>query len=155
LSGDIPSRPVIISAARLLFLLLAAPALALAQAPVDSLHTQPPRKALIRSLLLPGWGQFINGRPLKGLGFGAAAVVLAGRVVQQQRAMSRAERRGALDAELEDLAAGRNTRVLLWVANATLAGIDAYVDAQLAGFDLSLGPRAGPGVALLELRVSR
>lgn len=153
MSGDTPSRPVIISAARLLFLLLAAPALA--QAPVDSLHTQPPRTALIRSLLLPGWGQFINGRPLKGLGFGAVAVVLAGRVVAQQRALGRADRRGAPDLELEDLAAGRNTRVLLWVTNATLAGIDAYVDAQLAGFDVSLGPRPGPGVALLEMRVSR
>jgi hypothetical protein len=128
---------------------------ALAQAKADSLHTQVPRKALVRSLLLPGWGQWANGRPFKALGFGAAAAVLAGRVVAQQQALGRADRRGAPDLELEDLAAGRNTRVLLFVANATLAGIDAYVDAQLAGFEVSLGPRAGPGVALMELRLSR
>ena len=152
--GDIPSRPAIISAAKLLILLLLA-APALAQTPADSLQTQAPRKALIRSLLLPGWGQYANGRPFKALGFGAAAVVLAGRVVAQQRALSRADRRGAPDLELEDLAAGRNTRVLRLLANATLAGIDAYVDAQLAGFELSLGPRAGPGMALLEVRWSR
>jgi hypothetical protein len=133
--------------------LLAIPALA--RAPVDSLQTQPPRKALVRSLLLPGWGQYANGRPFKALGFGAAAVVLAGRVVAQQRALDRADRRGAPDLELEDLAAGRNTRVLLLVANATLAGIDAYVDAQLAGFEVEVGPRAGPGMALLEVRLSR
>ncbi len=135
------------------FLLLAAPALA--QAPADSLHSQVPRKALVRSLLLPGWGQYANGRLFKALGFGAAAAVLAGRVVAQQRELGRADMRGAPDLELEDLAAGRNTRVLLLVANATLAGIDAYVDAQLAGFDLSLGPRAAPGLALLEVRFSR
>ncbi|MBI2502978.1 MAG: hypothetical protein HYW07_07055 [Candidatus Latescibacteria bacterium] len=134
-------------------LLLAVPALA--QEAADSLQTQAPRKALVRSLLLPGWGQYANGRPFKALGFGAAAVVLAGRVVAQQRAMGRADRRGAPDLELEDLAAGRNTRVLLLLANATLAGIDAYVDAQLADFELSLGPRAGPGMALLEMHLSR
>lgn len=154
MSGDTPSRPAIIWAAELLILLLLA-APVLAQAPADSLQTQVPRKALIRSLVLPGWGQYANGRPFKALGFGAAAVVLAGRVVAQQRALGRADRRGAPDLELEDLAAGRNTRVLLLLTNATLAGIDAYVDAQLAGFDVSLGPRAGPGVALLELRWSR
>lgn len=154
MSGDTPSRPAIISAANILILLLLAVP-ALAQVPADSLQTQAPRKALVRSLLLPGWGQYANGRPFKALGFGAAAVVLAGRVVAQQRALGRADRRGAPDLELEDLAAGRNTRVLLLLANATLAGIDAYVDAQLAGFELSLGPRAGPGVALLEARLSR
>ncbi|MCC7262766.1 MAG: hypothetical protein IT369_09625 [Candidatus Latescibacteria bacterium] len=154
MSGDTPSRPAIISAVNLLFaVLLAVPALA--QAPADSLRAQAPRKALVRSLLLPGWGQYANGRPVKALGFGAAAVVLAGRVVAQQRALGRADRRGASDAELEDLAAGRNTRVLLLLANATLAGIDAYVDAQLADFAVRLGPRVGPGVALLELRWSR
>lgn len=153
MSGDTPSRPAIASAAELfLFLLLAVPAVA--QAPTDSLQTQAPRKALIRSLVLPGWGQYANGRPFKALGFGAVAVVLAGRVVAQQRALGRADRQGAPDLELEDLAAGRNTRVLLFVANATLAGIDAYVDAQLAGFEVSLGPRAGPDMALLELSVS-
>lgn len=153
MSGEILSRPAIISAAKILAMLLAVPALA--QAPADSLQTQVPRKALIRSLVLPGWGQYANGRPFKALGFGAAAAVLAGRVVAQERALSRADRRGAPDAELEDLAAGRNTRVLLLLANATLAGIDAYVDAQLAGFDLSLGPGAAPGLALLEVRFSR
>lgn len=153
MSGEILSRPAIISAAKILAMLLAVPALA--QAPADSLQTQVPRKALIRSLVLPGWGQYANGRPFKALGFGAAAVVLAGRVVVQQRELGRADRRGAPDAELEDLAAGRNTRVLLLLANATLAGIDAYVDAQLAGFDLSLGPGAAPGLALLEVRFSR
>lgn len=154
MSGDIPSRPAPVWAAELfLVLLLAVPALA--QEAADSLQTQAPRKALVRSLLLPGWGQYANGRPFKALGFGAAAVVLAGRVVAQQRAMGRADRRGAPDLELEDLAAGRNTRVLLLLANATLAGIDAYVDAQLADFELSLGPRAGPGMALLEMHLSR
>lgn len=154
MSGDIPSRPAIVWVAELLFLLLLA-GQAMAQAPADSLQTQAPKKALVRSLLLPGWGQYANGRPFKALGFGAAAVVLAGRVVAQQRDLGRATRRGAPDLELEDLAAGRNTRVLLFLANATLAGIDAYVDAQLVGFDVSLGPRAAPGVALLEVRLSR
>ena len=154
MSGDIPSRPAPVWAAELLLILLLA-GQAMAQVPADSLQTPAPRKALIRSLLLPGWGQYTNGRPFKALGFGVAAVVLAGRVVAQQRSLSRADSRGAPDLELEDLAAGRNTRVLLLVANATLAGIDAYVDAQLAGFELSLGPRAGPGVVLLEMRWSR
>jgi hypothetical protein len=128
---------------------------ALAGTPADSLRAQASKKALVRSLLLPGWGQWANGRRFKALGFGAAAVVLAGRVVAQQRELGRADRRGAPDLELEDLAAGRNTRVLLFVANATLAGIDAYVDVQLAGFEVGLGPRVGPGMAVLEVKFSR
>ena len=154
MSGDTPSRPAPVWGAEFLLLLFLATQ-AVAQTPPDSSQTQTPRRALIHSLLAPGWGQYVNGRPFKALGFGTAAVVLAGRVVAQQRSLGRATRRGASDLELQNLVAGRNTRVLLLLANATLAGIDAYVDAQLAGFEVSVGPRAGPGVALLELRLSR
>ena len=154
MSADTPSRLAPAWGVEVVLLLFLATQ-AVAQIPSDSSHTQTPRRALIHSLLVPGWGQYANGRPFKALGFGTAAVVLAGRVVAQQRSLDRATGQGASDTELQDLAAGRNTRVLLVLANAMLAVIDAYVDAQLAGFDVSAGPRAGPGVVLLELRLSR
>ena len=73
MSGDTPSRPVTASAASLLFvLLLALPALA--GTPADSLRAQASKKALVRSLLLPGWGQWANGRRFKALEIGRAHV---------------------------------------------------------------------------------
>ena len=123
---------------------------------------QPPRTALIRSALLPGWGQYRNESPLKAVLFGAAAagflaavfvehdnlgqtdvqlhdarsgladVVAAGGDDTQLRA-----RITRLEGEYEDLAARRNTRLLYFFTTAALAAVDAYVDAHLADFGSS------------------
>ena len=100
-------------------------------APADSLQQPTPRGALLRSAVLPGWGQYANHRPLKALIFSAAAAGFSGAVIAESRALSRARD----PEEYQDRAARRNTRVLLLLATTTFAALDAYVDAHLADFD--------------------
>ncbi len=45
----------------------------------------------------------------------------------------------------QDRAARRNTRVLYYVITATLAGLDAYVNAHLDDFDMDADPFATIG----------
>lgn len=100
-------------------------------AAADSVHRLSPRAVLWRSAVLPGWGQYRNGRPLKALGFGAAGAGCAAAAVAAVRLANR-----AATPELRQERTGRrNTRVLYLLATATLAALDAYVDAQLSDFD--------------------
>jgi hypothetical protein len=124
----------------------------------------------VRSLVLPGWGQLANGHPSKAAGFAVGAGVLVGMAAQTQSDLDRIGDRlaalqetapgssalAALRQRQQDLAARRNSRVLLVVVGAVAAGLDAYVDAHLAGFDAeddALALIAGP--TWLSLAVSR
>ena len=120
---------------------------------------QPPRTALIRSALVPGWGQLKNGHPLKATLFGGTAVGFLAAVLGERDNLSRTDaqigdartalaglvatggddpqlraRIAQLEGEFEDQAARRNTRLLYLFTTATLAAVDAYVDAHLADF---------------------
>ena len=120
---------------------------------------QAPRAALIRSALVPGWGQLDNGHPLKAALFaGTAAGFLAAVVVERDNlsgtdaeigdardALASLVAAGGddpqlrariaqLESDFEDQAARRNTRLLYLFTTATLAAVDAYVDAHLADF---------------------
>jgi len=88
------------------------------------------RSALIRSLAIPGWGQWTNQRPLKALGFATLSTSLLLYAADAQATVSKAQSA----TEHEDLTAERNTRILLLFLSNTLAAIDAYVDAHLEGF---------------------
>ena len=96
--------------------------------------------ALLRSAVLPGWGQFYNGHPVKGLFFGAAsATALTATVVEHRRIRS-----APTPEEHQNRTARRNSRLLYFALSVALAAIDAYVDAHLADFgavrsDLSTG----------------
>ncbi len=102
-----------------------------------------PRTAMLRSAVLPGWGQLSNDRPLKGLLFGAAAAVSLGNAIAEARALAAA----VTPAQHQDRAARRNTRFLFLAVTATLAAVDAFVDAHLADF-----PAAAAAPAALQLR---
>lgn len=112
----------------------------------DSSARLTPRGALWRSALIPGWGQLSMGHPFKAaLFFGVGTAWLSA-------ATSEGLRVGDATTALQrqDRAARRNTRVLYYVLTATLAGIDAYVDAHLEDFDIDTGPldvAGGPGSA--------
>jgi hypothetical protein len=118
-----------------------------------------PRTALIRSALVPGWGQYSNDRPVKAALFGATAVGFLAAVLVERNNLSRTsdDIRTArnsladlvavgggdsqlqnqitqLEGKFEDQSARQNTRLLYLFATATLAGVDAYVDAHLADF---------------------
>ncbi len=102
------------------------------------------RTAVIRSSLLPGWGQLYNGQKFK------AALVVAGElglaaaaVVQNQRAVR------ATSAYERDFYRDDRSRFIWYAAALWLINImDAYVDAQLYDFDvggdLSLEPVSRP-----------
>lgn len=92
-----------------------------------------PKGALWRSALVPGWGQFRNGRHIKAVLFSAAAAGFAGASISETRNLNRIE-----DSERQAVAGRRNTRLLLFVATATFSALDAYVDAHLADFGVSL-----------------
>ena len=158
----------------LLFLLLAGrPAVAAEPGTADSARTDSlpsPRGALLRSALLPGWGQFYTGKPVKGAFFGAAAAGLLGWTLAEQRDLAQladeldelrtrdpaSSRIPLLEETHQDQAARRNTRILFLALATTFAALDAYVDAHLADFaaenTLFLEPRSGG--ALLYLRVA-
>lgn len=104
--------------------------------------TLSPRAALMRSAALPGWGQAAAGHRLKALLFaGAGAGWLASAAVENARA-----REAPTPEEHEDRAARRNTRVLLYLVTATLAAVDAYVDAHLEDFHVDAGEPRAPGI---------
>lgn len=105
-----------------------------------------PRAALWRSALLPGWGQLAGGHRVKAALFAGAAAGFLGAAASAQRGVDDpppaaviARGQGAVSAWQEDRAARRSTRVLCYVVVATLAGIDAYVDARLDDFDVDAG----------------
>ena len=100
-----------------------------------------PKGALWRSALFPGWGQLRNGRHIKAALFSAAAAGFAGASISETRNLNRAEA-----SERQAAAGRRNTRLLLFLVTATFSAIDAYVDAHLADFGVSLA--GSPGISL-------
>ena len=114
----------------------------------DSLE---PRAALMRSAILPGWGQLYNGKPYKALLFAGAGATLFSMAAAEQRALGDARS----PHEHEDRVARRNTRILFFALSVTLASIDAYVDAHLARFadrwDVYTGPNGSRFTIYIEV----
>jgi hypothetical protein len=114
-----------------------------AQESADSLMIPPPRTkspkvAVIRSAVLPGWGQWYNEQKLKSLlVFGAEAALIGNAVYYNQLAV-----KGATDDERRFYQDVRG-RFLWWLIAAHLINVlDAYVDAHLWNFDV------GPDLAV-------
>ncbi|MYI60783.1 MAG: hypothetical protein F4105_03770 [Gemmatimonadetes bacterium] len=123
--------------ASLLFVLFAGRPAYATETEADSTRTVPSAAtlpsahgALLRSTVLPGWGQFYNGRPVKGLFFGAASATALTLVVVEHRRI----RSAPTPEEHQDRTARRNSRLLYFALSVALAAIDAYVDAHLADF---------------------
>lgn len=131
-----------------LYLLFSTPAPA-ATTPPDTLQHPTPRSVLLRSAVLPGWGQYRNQRPFKALLFGTAAAGFLGAAVVEARSLSQA----TTPEEHQDRAARRNTRFLLLIATSTFAALDAYVDAHLADLEIEPAVEIEPGRANLRLTI--
>ena len=123
--------------ASLLFALFAGRSAYATEVEADSTRTVPSAAtlpsahgALLRSAVLPGWGQFYNGRPVKGLFFGAASATALTLVVVEHRRI----RFAPTPEEHQNRTARRNSRLLYFALSVALAAIDAYVDAHLADF---------------------
>ena len=113
----------------------------------DSL-TVKPRDALMRSAILPGWGQLHNDRSMKALLFAGTASGFLTSTVLEIRSLRDAK----TAVERETRSNRRNTRFLYLGLTATLAAIDAYVDAHLAGFD-RIGVEGNANVLYLKIAV--
>ena len=81
---------------------------------------------MLRSLALPGWGQFHNGRVIKG-GMIAAAEVGS--------AVAFFVRRHQVGENLEDGTTRRNLYLFTTIGIVFYSMVDAYVDAHLDGVD--------------------
>jgi len=92
-----------------------------------------PKGAMIRSLILPGWGQFYNGKWFKGIVIGGTEIGLViDAVIQNQMAV-----RAADQLEREFYQENRSLAIW-WLGAAILYSItDAFVDAHLYDFDAS------------------
>jgi hypothetical protein len=133
-------------------LTLAVGAPARAAAPADSAGrgwSEQPRAVMLRSLLVPGWGQAHNRAWFKAALIGGAEAALGWAVVGDQRELGRLRDRvegleGAGDAAAYTTAVNEyNARLddsvgrqwlLAFVVGYAL--VDAYVDAHFRGFDI-------------------
>ncbi len=106
-----------------------------------------PRYVMLRSLVIPGWGQAHNGAWFKAAAVAGAEAYFATRVLKDQRELDRlaenvAQARASDDIELEEAAvAAYNDRLDVSFARQYLLGavvvyalVDAYVDAHFRHF---------------------
>lgn len=114
------------------------------------------RSALLRSLVLPGWGQSYVGAHGRGALYFALEGASLWMVYKSSRSLAAARRlesslreNGALGADQRlELAQSRAQQVEDWITLsifwALFAGADAYVSAQLADFAGHVGAAPGP-----------
>jgi hypothetical protein len=99
-------------------------------------------------MLLTGWGQFYNGRPIKGGVVAAAQAASVAGIVVRGRQVRR-----------EPAGSGRNVFVFTTLGLVFYSAVDAYVDAHLAedrAETVALWPTGDGGAAiLLTLRVGK
>lgn len=104
----------------------------------DSVEVKDPTGAMLRSVFVPGWGQFYNGKWLKGTIIAGAEVGLITNAIVLHQYMK------AADTEYDKDFYWDNRNLSLWWLGATIlySMADAYVDAHLSDFD------AGPELSL-------
>ncbi len=92
-----------------------------------------PGAALLRSAVLPGWGQFYNDEPLKGVVFGTFELGLLSWLIAEHIASE--EARNNNDEQAYLLHSQRRLDLIWYTSAAWLFGmLDAYVDAYLYSF---------------------
>ena len=117
-----------------------------------------PVYVMLRSAVVPGWGQLYNRKVLKAAGVVAGEGLLAYQALSEHKKENEAVDRlsALLDAGVgpgdpayqavdQDREAHRNRKInwIWWgVAAHLLSMVDAYVDAHLATFDADFGPPA-------------
>lgn len=92
-----------------------------------------PNGAVLRSLLVPGWGQYYNGQKLKAAIVFAAEVGEIGTAIYWHRESKRVNDE-RFKIVYEDY---RNAAYWFLAGTILLSMLDAYVDAQLSDFDES------------------
>ena len=93
-----------------------------------------PKTAMLHSLCIPGWDQLDNGSRKKTALFFAAELFCIGGYFYQRHLVKQS---GLTQFQREVYKTDRNTFVLYWIVAKILGITDAYVDAQLADFNIT------------------
>jgi hypothetical protein len=97
-------------------------------APAVKAVRKSPTKAMIRSLLVPGWGQFYNGKKFKGTFVAAAEIGSAVAFFVRRDQINH-------EAQLAGQPPKRNFFLLSTLGIVFYSVVDAFVDAHLDDFD--------------------
>lgn len=92
-----------------------------------------PKGAMVRSIIFPGWGQWYNGKKIKaGLVFLTETGIIGGAIFWQNK------KQNAQNPIDEEFYLDNRNLAFWYLGGAILLSLaDAYVDAHLAGFDVS------------------
>jgi hypothetical protein len=123
----------------------------------DSSRVKNPTSAVLRSLVVPGWGQYYNGKKWKAAIVFAAEIGALGTAIYWDREADRAPTDEARFIYQEY----RNTAYWVLAFTIMLSMMDAYVDAQLSDFDdspsletsQSVGLAPGAGFFAIHLQI--
>lgn len=109
-----------------------------------------PKSAMIRSIVFPGWGQWYNGKKWKAaLVFATEVGIIAGAVYWNNRS------KNASDELNRVLYKDYRNQSYWYLGAAILVSMgDAYIDAHLAGFDVSPDLATEDGNKLVMLNFS-
>lgn len=111
----------------------------------DSANFPSPGSVMLRSAVLPGWGQWVNGQKIKSiLALGGEIGLLSNAIYLNQKAVAATD--PDEKAFYED---NRGLNVWLALGLYFLNLLDAYVDAQLADFDV------GPNLTYTQIGPAR
>lgn len=132
-------------------------------APVGAKPKRSPMGALLRSVAVPGWGQYYNRKLLKSaVIFGAESYCIYRAAYWWVKAEDQYDKVRDFPPSQQPLEFNRyltyrsNRNDYLWLTGITVfvSMFDAYVDAHLAGFDVDLTPEFQPPSEALLLTLS-
>jgi len=103
-----------------------------------------PNLALVRSALLPGWGQASNGKILQGALFATVQTYTGFQVIRWHKQLPFASNEDEKNQVLQK----RNLWAVGFVAGTVLSMADAYTDTHLAGLPEEEKP--SPGISLVR-----
>jgi hypothetical protein len=103
-----------------------------------------PMGAFARSLLLPGWGQLRVGRKLTAGLFVATEALTLGMSIKASRDVSRLRDEGADSAAIAAKKRTREDWYVLLAVNHLVAGLEAFITAQLLDFPADLKVERAP-----------
>ena len=96
-----------------------------------------PTGVMLHSLLVPGWGQALNGSWFKAALVAGGETALGVALIRDSQRLSATSPYDPAYATLFD----RRQREAWWLGGVVfLSMVDSYVDAHLKGFDVELGP---------------
>jgi len=100
---------------------------------IDNTNSKSPKGAMLRSLAVPGWGQWYNEQKLKALlVFATEAGITVNSILQNQYVQQ-----SKSDLERDYYINNRNLSNLVLIVSVLVSMLDAYVDAHLYKFDES------------------